>query len=185
MNVFYLDSEYTNGNLYRGDLIEISVLAETSGQIFHSYIKCRNKLPPFVRNLCNITDEELETIGLPFNRVIDDLIKFIDQEEGQPIIITHGGVDIPLIIANCMKNGYNWRRLAKYIFMDSVKILQKKGYEKPGLDSFSMRKGHSAIEDVKILQHVFNNYVVNTKSVVSFKEILEEEIITIPTKAVT
>ena len=161
---FYLAMEYTNGNLYRGDIFEIALLSERTGYIFHAYIKIAYKLPLFISRLCHITDKKLEMMNLPFSEVIDDLIAFIEQEEesGPPIIITHGGTHMPLLIANCMKNNYDYSRLENYVFVDSIKILQDKGgFEKTGLDWFATSKrAHSAIQDVKILQRVVNKFIV-------------------------
>ena len=162
MNRFYLDLEYTNGNYYLGDIFEIAILCELSGYIFHSYIKIEQTLPWFVRKLCNITKKEVEMLSLPFNRVMDDFIKFIDQEstisKDHPIIISHGGLlmDFPLLIVNCMKNKYDYMKLSKYVFVDSMEIMRDKGYKKPGLDSFSttQKERHSAVYDVKLLRHV-------------------------------
>ena len=117
MGRFYLDTEYTNGNYYLGDIFEIAVLSEQSGYIFHTYIKIHNKLPSYVRKLCNITDTILEMRSEHFNDVMDDLIEFINQESPRDdvIIIAHGGflTDFPLLIVNCMKAKYDYTRFAK------------------------------------------------------------------------
>ena len=169
---FYLDTEYTHGNYYLGDIFEIAILSERSGYIFHTYIKIHHKLPSYVQRLCNITDNILEMKCQPFCEVMDDVVEFINHESRDdnnsvvPIIIAHGGflTDFPLLLVNCMKACYDYTRLAKYIFVDSMKMLQDKGYEKPGLDSFStsltIERRHSAIYDVKLLRDVVNKLLL-------------------------
>ena len=39
MGRFYLDMEFTNGNYYLVDILEIALLAEESGNVYHSYVK--------------------------------------------------------------------------------------------------------------------------------------------------
>ena len=167
MGRFYLDTEYTNGNYYLGDIFEIAVLSEQSGYIFHPYIKIHHKLPSYVRKLCNITDNILEMRSEHFSDVMDDLIEFINQESRDDvIIIAHGGflTDFPLLIVNCMKAKYDYTRFANYTFVDSMKMLQGKGYEKPGLDTFTTSatagRRHSAVYDVKLLRDVVNKLLV-------------------------
>ena len=173
MRRFYLDTEYTNGNYYTGDIFEVAVLSEKTGYIFHAYIAIRYKLSPFIEKLCNISNRMLDMESQPFNVVMDDLIDFINQEsiDEQPTIIAHGGhlSDFPLLLANCMKATYDCTRLAMYRYIDSMKVLQDKGYEKPGLDTFSTTttRRHSAVDDVKVLKHVVNTLLlqdINTSS---------------------
>ena len=173
MGRFYLDTEYTNGNYYTGDIFEVAVLSEKTGYIFHAYITIRYKLLPFIENFCNISNKMLNTESRPFNVVMDDLIDFINEEsiDEQPTIIAHGGhlSDFPLLLVNCMKANYDYTRLAMYRFIDSMKVLQDKGYENPGLDTFSTTttRRHSAVDDVKVLKHVVNTLLlqdINTSS---------------------
>ena len=39
MGRFYLDMEFTNGNYYLVDILEIALLSEESGNVYHSYVK--------------------------------------------------------------------------------------------------------------------------------------------------
>ena len=61
MGRFFLDLEYTNGNYYLGDIIEIAVVSD-DGQTFQSYIKIKYLIPRIVRNLTGITDKKLENL---------------------------------------------------------------------------------------------------------------------------
>ena len=36
--MFYLDMEFTNGNYYLADILELALVAEESGYVFHSYV---------------------------------------------------------------------------------------------------------------------------------------------------
>ena len=39
MGRFYLDMEFTNGNYYLVDILEKVLLAEESGNVYHSYVR--------------------------------------------------------------------------------------------------------------------------------------------------
>ena len=39
MGKLYLDLEFTNGNYYLADMLEIPLLSEEIGNVFHSYVK--------------------------------------------------------------------------------------------------------------------------------------------------
>ena len=53
MGRFYLDREFTNGNYYLADIIEIALIAEESGNAFHSYVKIPYSIPRRVQQLTN------------------------------------------------------------------------------------------------------------------------------------
>ena len=55
MGRFYLDMEFTNGNYYLADIIEIALATEDSGNTFHSYTRIQNSIPKRVKELTNIT----------------------------------------------------------------------------------------------------------------------------------
>ena len=62
MGRFYLGMEFTNGNYYLADIIEIALVAEDSGNTFHSYIRIHYSIPKRVKELMNITDKTLATM---------------------------------------------------------------------------------------------------------------------------
>ena len=96
------------------------------------------------------------------------LLEFIQKEQLQssspPTIIAHGGYfhDFPLLLANCMRYHVNsYGILIASTFIDSVQLLQKNGYVRPGLDAMCHELGlsrstHSALEDAYLLQTIFN-----------------------------
>ena len=51
-----------------------------------------------------------------------------------------------------------------YVFVDSMKLLLDKGYENPGLDTFSDSRQHSAIHDVKLIRHVVTKLDIATRN---------------------
>ena len=65
MGKFYLDMEFTNGNYYLADILEIALLADESGYTFHSSVKIHYSVPKRGQQLTGITNK---TIGLPFKR---------------------------------------------------------------------------------------------------------------------
>ena len=81
MGKLYLDMEFTNGNYYLADILEIALVAGESGNAFHSYVKMHYSVPQRVQQLTGITKSTIKTLGLPFREVIDGLVKFLYLEE--------------------------------------------------------------------------------------------------------
>ena len=54
MGRFYLDLEFTNGNVYIGDIIEIGLVAEDTANVFHY------PLPSAIRRLTNISSSKMQ-----------------------------------------------------------------------------------------------------------------------------
>ena len=181
-----MDVEYTNGNYYLGDIFDIAVLSENSGYAFHSYINIRYKIPKYLKTICNTTDTMIKN-SQPFCKVMKELIQFINHEEEggdtpatATTIIAHGGYqcDFPLLIANCMKKEYDFRTpLAKYKFIDSMKVFQSMGYIRPGLDALSniitgggtakKCRVHSAIQDVELLRDIVKKLLLKDITTIS------------------
>ena len=63
MERFYLDMEFTNGNYYLVDILEIVLFAEESGNVYHSYVKINYSVPKQVQLLTGITNRAMETQG--------------------------------------------------------------------------------------------------------------------------
>ena len=55
MGKFYLDMEFTNGNYYLADILEIALIAEDGGYVFHRYVQILYSVPRRVRQLTGIT----------------------------------------------------------------------------------------------------------------------------------
>ena len=155
--------EFTNGNYYLTDMLEIAVVAEERGNIYHRYVKIPYSVPKLVQLLTGITNRTIETHGVPFRDVMDGLVAFIRREATEPaIIIAHGGYvhDCPILLASCMKHNYSdFAVLAELLYVDSMQNLKDAGYRRPGLDALCEelkieRRGHSALDDAKILQNV-------------------------------
>ena len=139
MGKFFLDMEFTNGNYYLTDIIEMALIAEESGNAFHSYIRIHYSIPKRVKELTNITDITLAAIGCRFNDSTTALVEQL-QSATDPIIIAHGGYlhDFPILLANCMKYNFNdFGILKDCLVIDSVRILKYDGYQRPGLDTLS------------------------------------------------
>ena len=99
--------EFTNVNYYLTDILEIAVVTEESGNIYHRYAKIHYSVPKLVQLLSGITNRTIETHGVPFRDVLDRLVGFIRREATEPaIIIAHGGYvhDFPILLASCMKH---------------------------------------------------------------------------------
>lgn len=169
MGIFYLDTEFTNGNYYLGDIFEIALLSENSGRIFHSYVNIPSRIPRYIKKMCNVTDMIIRK-SPPFCKVMNELIGFIEREDKEAsskrtFIIAHGGYlnDFPLLLTNCMRTKYDYTLLEKYTFIDSKLVFESKGYKRPGLDALSGkgdRRIHSAIEDVKLARDVIKKLLV-------------------------
>ena len=130
MNRFFLDTEYTNGNFYIGDIFDLALIAEKSGHIFHTLIKVSAPLDNYIKFMCSITDEKLKKEGVTFKHAFEAMIAFISAEkekDGEPVaIMAHGGFtcDFPLLVINCLKNKCDISSMLSYRFVDTVKILQ-------------------------------------------------------------
>ena len=163
MGRFYLDLEFTNGNFYLADIIEMSLVAENTNHEFHSYVRIPYRLPANVKTLTSITDEKLIADGCSFYEAMCALVDFISTESTDPpTIIAHGGYhhDFPILFANCYKYGFqDFYVFHQCTFVDSVQLLQHLGYKKPGLDALCKELGlyrisHSASKDAYLLKHI-------------------------------
>ena len=164
MGSFYLDMEFTNGNDYLVDILEISLLADESGNVYHSYVKINYSVPKQMQLLTEITNRTIETHGVPFRNVMDGLVEFIRRKQAHTpsLIIAHEGYvhDFPILQESCMKHNYNdYTVLAELMYADSMQNLKDAGYKRPGLEALCAdlkieRRGHSALADAKILKTV-------------------------------
>ena len=161
MGKFYLDLEFTNGNYYLADIIEVALVSD-SGCIFQRYVKLNYTLPGRVTSFTGITDNTLRVHGIPFRDVINDMVKFVNKLEQEPVIVAHNGYfsDFPILLTNCMKHGVNVSLLDGYKFIDSMQIIKKNtGVHSPGLASLGQTVvQHSALEDAKLLKMVCTRY---------------------------
>ena len=134
----YIDLEYTHGNHYMSDIIEMAATGEDSGWTFHKYINVNYKLPLNVTKLTGITDEKLSECAVSFKESFTELIEFVRQEQrgsDAPLTaIAHGGTrcDFPIILANCMKSDIDYDFLRECEFIDSVEVFKSNGCPKPG-----------------------------------------------------
>ena len=87
MGRFNLDMEFTNGNYYLVDILEIALLAEESGNVYQSYVKINYSVPKQMQLLTGITNRTIETHGVPFRNAMDGLVEFIRCE--QTHVINH------------------------------------------------------------------------------------------------
>ena len=128
MGKFYLDVEFTNGNYYLVDILEIALVAGESENVFHSYVKMHDSVPKRVQELTGITNKTINTLGVPFRNMMDGLVEFLRREQAQseivPVIIAHWGYlhDFQILLPSCM-------------FVDSMQVLQDDGYKRSGLDA--------------------------------------------------
>ena len=137
MNLFYLDTEYSNGNFYLGDIFDLSLIASKSGNVFHTLINIPLPLPHYIQFMCNITDCKLQCEGVLFKEAYKAMLAFInceveenkdnEEESCEVAIMAHNGylADFPLLIANCYKNNCDTTAMSKYIFVDTLQLLQK------------------------------------------------------------
>ena len=163
MCVVYIYLEYTNGNYYMCDIIEIAAVSERTDATYHTLVKIEDRMPPNVTKLTGITD----AVGIPFPDAFNGLIEFIRRESTwDPTIISPGGIatDFPLIATNCMKHGIGYQYLKRCTFIDSVQAFQNQGYEKPGLDELCRisnilsKNRHDALEDAGIIKTLHGMY---------------------------
>ena len=179
MTIFYIDTEFNEGNLYLGDIFEIACLSSRSNRIFHSYINIPTNVTRYVQKLCAL-ELSLLRQSPSFNEVMDNLIAFITKEEvygSQTILMGHGArlTDYPLIIVNCMKNCYDHSQLKEYKFIDSMEAFRDSGYQRPGLTTLSstQRNTHSAVEDVRLLKDIVTTHSEIRYNLHTYEDILD------------
>ena len=63
----------------RTDIIEMALIAEESGNTFHSYIRIHYSIPKRMKELRNITDKTLAAIGCGFNDSMTALMEECDR----------------------------------------------------------------------------------------------------------
>ena len=85
MGRFYLDTKITNDNYYLADIIEIALVAEDSGNAFHSCVKIPYSIPRRVKQLTNITNETVKSIGLSCRAMMNALVDFLSREQSETI----------------------------------------------------------------------------------------------------
>ena len=73
------------GKFYLVDILEIALLAEESGNVYHSFVKINYSVPSLVQLLTGITNITIETHGVPFRYVMDGLVQFIRREATDPL----------------------------------------------------------------------------------------------------
>ena len=81
MGKFYLDMEFTIGYYYLTDIVEMALIAEESGNAFHSYIRIHCSIPKRVKELRNITDKTFAAIGCGFKESMTALMEFMHNEQ--------------------------------------------------------------------------------------------------------
>ena len=165
MGKFYLDLEFTNGNYYLSDILEIALIAEESVNAFHSFVPPHYSVPKRVQQLTGITNKTIKSLGFPFREVMDGLVEFFHHEQVQsettiPVIIAHGGYshDFPILLANCMKHDYDFHltALAESMYVDNMRVLQNRGYKRPGLDALCNEDAGILMTTCKPKSQIFN-----------------------------
>ena len=113
--------------------------------------------------LTGITNRSIETHGVPFIDVMGGLVAFIRREATEPaIIIAHEDYanDFQILLSSCLKHNYSdFAVLAELVYVDSMQNHKGAGNRRPGLDALCEelkieRRGHSALDNTKILQTV-------------------------------
>ena len=139
MNLFYLDTEYSNGNFYLGDIFDLSLIAAKSGNVFHTLINIPLPLDNYIKFMCNITDSKLWREGVSFEEAYKSMIAFInfeveetenekeEEDIAEVTIMAHNGylADFPLLLVNCYKNKCDTTAMSNYRFVDTLQMLQK------------------------------------------------------------
>ena len=76
-----MDMEFTNGNYYMTNILEIDVVEEESGNIYHRYVKIHYSVPKQMQLLTGIANRTIETQGVPFRDVMDGLLSRLFDEK--------------------------------------------------------------------------------------------------------
>ena len=104
-NRFFLDTEFSNGDYFQGDIFEVALVSENTCRKFCQYIAIPYSMPKYVKQICYISDEVLPCKGVSFTYMINKLVQLVKSETDTPTFIAHSFFlfDYPLLFANCMK----------------------------------------------------------------------------------
>ena len=158
---FYFDTEFVNGNYYMCDIIDMSLLSDRTGNVFHTYIKQDFPIPEIVVKITGITDDVLNENGVDdfseavtcmtrfikeeikciveISNIVEDVVDVDVDEDVIATFIAHGGfeTDFPYFFNNCSKNNVVFDKLyEKALYQDSM-VSFKEYYSTPGLTSLA------------------------------------------------
>ena len=80
MGIYFLDLEFTNGNYYLANIVEMALLAKDTGHTFHRYVQLYYSIPGYVQQLTNINDAKLACLSCSFIDAMTAFITFIRTE---------------------------------------------------------------------------------------------------------
>ena len=83
-----MDMEFTNRNNYLVDILEIALLEEESGNVYHSYVKMNYSISKQMQLLTGITNRTIETRRVPFRNAMYGHVESIRREATTPAIMT-------------------------------------------------------------------------------------------------
>ncbi|XP_078382983.1 uncharacterized protein LOC144665602 [Oculina patagonica] len=133
--VIFYDSEAANGNVYRGDIIEIAAKChpDVVKGSFQSLINTKQPLCAFATRECEISEEDLKNkpcfkeILMKFVSWIDDMVKLAKKRHGTPflpVLCAHYGYqfDFLILLSNMERSGLNHSILTQHNihFADSL-----------------------------------------------------------------
>lgn len=98
-----LDIETTGLSHLSDEIIEIGALRVEAGkptEEFHSLVQCKQKLPEAIKKLTGITDEEMLNSGRELRIVLQELLKFLSDQQ---LVCHNASFDLNFIQAACRK----------------------------------------------------------------------------------
>ncbi|XP_078382856.1 uncharacterized protein LOC144665499 [Oculina patagonica] len=140
--VIFYDSEAANGNVYRGDIIEIAAKChpDVVKGSFQSLINTKQPLCAFATRECEISEQDLKNkpcfkeILMKFVSWIDDMVKLAKKRHGTPflpVLCAHYGYqfDFLILLSNMERSGLNHSILTQHNihFADSLLFCSEVG----------------------------------------------------------
>ena len=131
----FIDIEYTNGNYYLCDILEIAAFSNKSDRSFQTYVRTFYKVPKGVEELTGITMKICLEKGVSLKcarRGLDVFIRNELESSFEPIrIVSHGGThgDFPLLalaIEKSFGDAYitSLQCISRAAFIDSMRKFQ-------------------------------------------------------------
>ena len=155
-----IDVETTGLDPLSDDIIEIAALRVVDGtpmQEFRQLICIDRAVPPDIVRLTGITDASLQENGRPLGRVMDDLLKFIDDA---PLVSHNAVFDQRFLTAACHKTSHP---VLNNRFIDTLALARRKltGVPNYKLTTLAAHLGiaiqhpHRAQADCYVTQRIF------------------------------
>ena len=183
--IIFYDLETTGFSSVRDDILEIAGLSSKSKKIFHEHVN--TKIIIKNSHIHGITNEYLNTnVTMTNEQILDKFIDYINGEiqNNGIMLIAHNNFHFDSKFIDVFFKKNNRKVPNNWIFLDSLDHIK---FASPGLRGYSLGKlyerafdapldnAHSAIGDVKGLEHTYIHYVEEVMSEKDYQKMIMTE----------